>query len=88
LDEIERALVSDDPGFADRIRHPSRTRSILVLTALLLALFGGLALITTGLVVSGPAQAAAAVSGFVLVVGSCWVAAVTLRRRRARRRNV
>lgn len=87
LDEIVRGLCSDDPGFAHRVQRLSRTRSILTCTGVLLALLGGLALITIGLAAPGPAQIAAAVAGFALLVGSCWGAAIILRREVARRRS-
>lgn len=87
LDEIERALLSDDPDFAHRVRYPSRLRPILASAGVLLALLGGLAMVTIGLVAAGPAQVAAAVGGFALLVGSCWGATIMLRREIARRRS-
>jgi hypothetical protein len=87
LEEIERCLTSEDPGFAQRFRRRPRLRASVVLAAGAVAMVAGLGMITIGLVAPGPAQTVAAVVGFTLMVGSSWGGLTMLRRRLSRRRR-
>jgi hypothetical protein len=60
-----------NPALARRIKRPSSKLSVLAPCFVVIALLGGLTLIAIGLLAPGPAQTAAAVIGFELVVGSC-----------------
>lgn len=87
LDEIERALLVDDPDLARRTRPRRRRRLQVRIPRIWLALAGllaGTTLIVVGLLVVDPVHIALAVSGFVVLVATCWFAVTSFRRRRAR----
>ena len=48
IDELERALVVDDPGFVQRIRHVQRRETVHVVAVFVL-LGAGMVLLTAGL---------------------------------------
>jgi len=81
LDQIEQALYADDPKFAATVRsarsrsrsHPRRMLAVAVAGGVL-----GLALVLVGLLA---VLIPVSVVGFVLLVGSCGLAAQQLRRR-------
>jgi hypothetical protein len=77
LDEIEQALYAEDPKFASSVRaaHPrNRTRSMLALS--IVGIVAGMAVVIWGLAAN---IIPAGVLGFVLIVGSCVLAAGALR---------
>jgi hypothetical protein len=77
LDEIEQALYAEDPKFASSVRSArprSRTRTHLALSVV--GVLAGLAVVIVGLAAK---LVPLGVVGFVLIVGSCVVAATALR---------
>lgn len=78
LDEIEQALYAEDPKFASSVRSARRPRN-RARTVLALSVVGvllGLAVVLIGLTAK---LILLGVLGFVLMVGSCVVAASALR---------
>ena len=77
LDEIEQALYAEDPKFASSVRSArprNRARTMLALSVVGVLL--GLAVVLVGLTAN---LILLGVLGFVLIVGSCVVAASALR---------
>lgn len=84
LDEIERALTSDDPAFASSIgagQSQERRRIRWVVSAVGASL--GFGLVVLGLVLANGIGDAGAAVGFVLIVVSCWAAIRAWRDRRS-----
>jgi hypothetical protein len=77
LDQIEQALYAEDPKFASSVsaaRPRSRTRTMLALS--ILGVLVGIAVVLVGLTKN---LIPVGVVGFVLIVGSCVLAAGVLR---------
>ena len=77
LDEIEQALYAEDPKFASSVRSArprNRIRTMLALSVI--GVVVGLAVVIAGLAEN---IIPLGVLGFVLIVGSCVVAATALR---------
>jgi hypothetical protein len=67
IDELERALVVDDPGFVQRIRHVHRRETAHVVAVFVL-LGAGMVLLTAGLASTAVVPWALGLASFVLAV--------------------
>jgi heme A synthase len=77
LDEIEQALYAEDPKFASSVRSARpRNRARTMLALAIVGVLAGLAVVIIGLATT---YVVVGVLGFVLIVGSCVVAATALR---------
>lgn len=77
LDEIEQALYAEDPKFASSVRSARpRNRARLMLALSVVGVIIGLAVVLVGLTNN---LILIGVIGFVLIVGSCVLAATGLR---------
>jgi uncharacterized membrane protein len=77
FDQIEQALLAEDPKFAASVRSArprNRARTLLALSVV--GVVAGIAVVLVGLTAN---VIAVGVLGFVLIVSSCGVAAATLR---------
>jgi hypothetical protein len=72
LDEIEQALINDDPTFASSIGSGrSRSRSRIAPAMYAVGILLGIGCVVCGLIAASGIGAAAAVIGFILIVVSC-----------------
>jgi hypothetical protein len=81
LDEIEQALVAEDPRLACMIQR-GRSRRSTTFALPTLGLLCGITLVLIGLVSTDAAHIALAVGGFAMVVASCSSALILYNRRK------
>lgn len=67
IDELERALVADDPGFVHRIRRTQRLETVHV-AAVFVLLAAGVVLLTAGLASTAVVPWALGLASMVLAV--------------------
>jgi Protein of unknown function (DUF3040) len=70
LDEIERFLAAEDPGFVGRIERQRRRIRRILMTAIV-GLICGVTLLSIGVVGTDPGHVVLAVIGFGVIVASC-----------------
>jgi len=82
FEEIEQALIADDPRFASTgCGGRSKALSRIPVALSVIAALIGLGCVVFGLITGTVLGASIATAGFVLIVASCWAAIVTRRRR-------